>query len=109
MGFHIGGRLMETFDVAKVDKVQGFQRFLYGIRDKSGGLIMSLIIPAHCKDLIMPNTKIEEMIDESEDFYLYGWYNQHSFPIYIDKSLTDSIYMIGNTKTHKIKVVSDGQ
>lgn len=94
---------METFDVAKVDKVQGFQKFLYEIRDKSGGLVMSLIIPVAYKDLML-NPKIENLIDESKDFYLYGWYNQHSFPIYIDKSLTDSIYIIGNLWSNKIRV-----
>lgn len=99
---------METFDVAKVDKVQGFQKFLYEIRDKSGGLVMSLIIPPAYKDLML-NPKIEEIIDESKDFYLYGWYNQHGFPIYVDKILTDSIYIVGNNKSNKIKVVGNGQ
>ena len=98
---------METFDVAKVDKVQGFQKFLYELRYQSGGLVMSLIIPPAYKDLML-NTNIEGVIDESQDFYLYGYYNQHSFPIYVDKSLTDHIYMIGNVKTSKVKVVSNG-
>ena len=64
---------------------------------------MSLIIPPVYKDLML-NPKIEDVIDESQDFYLYGWYNQHSFPIYVDKELTDSIYIIGNIKTNKVKV-----
>lgn len=98
---------MEIFDVAKVDKVQGFQKFLYELRDKNGGLVMSLIIPPAYKDLML-NTNIEVVIDESQDFYLYGYYNRHGFPIYVDKSLTDHIYMIGNTKTTKVKVVSNG-
>jgi hypothetical protein len=98
---------METFNVSKADKVTGFQAFLYGIRDKSGGLIMSLIIPPTYKDLML-NPKIEELLDESSEFYLYGWYNQNGFPIYIDKTLTDSIYLIGNYKSNKIKVTSNG-
>lgn len=98
---------METFDVTKADKVTGFQVFLNEIRDKSGGLIMSLIIPPSCKDLML-NPKIEEIVDESQDFYLYGWYNQHSFPIYVDKSLTDTIYLIGNNKSNKLQVTSNG-
>jgi len=94
---------METFDVTKADKVTGFQAFLNGIRDKSGGLVMSLIIPEAYKDLML-NPKIEDLLDESTDFYLYAWYNQHGFPIYVDKSLTDTIYLIGNNKSNKIKV-----
>jgi len=95
--------VIETFDVAKVDKAQGFQTFLYGIRDKSGGLIISLIIPPTLKDMMM-NFAAEEPLDENQDFYLYGWYNQFSFPVYVDKGLTDCIYIIGNTKTSKVQV-----
>ena len=98
---------MDTFDVTKADKVTGFQAlfqaFLNGIRDKSGGLVMSLIIPPAYKDLML-NPKLEDSLDESLDFYLYGWYNQFNFPIYVDKSLTDTIYLIGNHKSNKIKV-----
>lgn len=96
---------METFDVTKVDKVTGFQKFLYEIRDKSGGLVMSLIIPPVYKDLMF-NPKLEEGIDETKDFYLYGWYNQHTFPIYVDNSLTDSIYVVCNLWSNKVKVTN---
>ncbi len=94
---------MNTFDVTKADKVTGFQKFLYELRDKSGGLVMSLIIPPAYRDLML-NPKLEDPLDETQDFYLYGWYNQHSFPIYVDKTLTDTIYLIGNNKSNKIKV-----
>lgn len=98
---------MEIFDVNKADKVTGFQLFLNDIRDKSGGLVMSLIIPEFYKDLML-NPKLEDPLDESQDFYLYAWYNQHSFPIYVDKSLTDTIYLIGNNKSNKFRVTNNG-
>lgn len=94
---------MNTFDVTKADKVVGFQKFLYEVRDKSGGLVMSLIIPPSYKDLMF-NPKLEEPLDETQDFYLYGWYNQHSFPIYVDASLTDTVYIVCNLWSRKVKI-----
>lgn len=96
------------FDVTKAEKVTGFQSFLNEVRDKSGGLVMSLIIPSSCRDLML-NPKLEDNLDESQEFYLYGYYNQHSFPIYVDKTLVDTIYLIGNNKSNKLKVTSNGQ
>jgi hypothetical protein len=95
---------METFDATVIDKVQGFQKFLYEMRDKSGGLIISLIIPQSCKELML-NPKLETP-DESKDFYLYGWYNQCSFPIYVDKELTNSFYVVCNLWSNKAKVIN---
>lgn len=87
----------------KVDKVKAFQDFILEERNKCGGVIISIIIPPNLKD-VMFNVKQEA--ESNEDFYLYGWYNQFRFQIYVDNTLTDNFYVIGNYKTLKFKVLN---
>jgi len=85
------------------DKVKTLHEFIFEKRDRCGGMLMSLIIPPALKSL-MYNVKTEPSIPDSEHFYFYGWYNVCFCEIYIDTSLTDSFYLIGNNKTAKLKV-----
>lgn len=94
---------METYNL----KTNEFEPFIHKIRDANGGLVMSLIVSPSYLDW-MSNIKVEEFKDDHQEFYLYGWYNKFSFPVYVDKTLVECMYLIGNTKTTKIKV-TDGQ
>lgn len=96
---------METLDLANnPDKVKAFQDFVFKIRDDCGGIIMHLVIPPSLKSL-MHNLKTEEGFDETNEFYLWGWYDGFKFTVYVDKTLIDSVIVFCNYKAAKIKVL----
>lgn len=89
----------------KENKAKFLCDYLYELRDRCGGLIMFLLIPPAFKEL-MYNVKTEPSIPESDHFYFYGYYDVLRGDIYVDTSLTEWVYLVGNTKTVKIKVIN---
>jgi hypothetical protein len=90
---------------ASDNKIKTLNDFICEKRDRCGGLIMSLIIPPAFKGL-MYNVTTKPTVPDSDHFYFYGWFDICQAEIYVDTTLTDSIYLIGNNKTIKIKVTN---
>jgi hypothetical protein len=89
----------------KPDKILFFKNFIHDARNSLGGLILSIIIPPKFIHL-MSNVLLETHPSDTE-FYLYGWYEQHRFPIYVDETLIDDVYLICNCKNMKLNIVGD--
>lgn len=75
--------------------------YLLQLRNECGGIAICLIISSNFKEL-MHNIKVEEDLKESEDFYFYGVYDNYRFFVYVDKTLINCMYFVGNNKTRKI-------
>ena len=85
-------------------KINDLSIFLNAIRDRSGGIIVAIIIPPALKEHML-NVLVEQ--EQEDEFYRYGWYNQFGYAIYIDKTLTDQGYLTCNGRTVKFKVKND--
>lgn len=96
--------MIQTLDLTnQAGKVVALSNFLVDTRDNLGGLIMYLIIPPSFTDL-MSDVLVEEK-PTNTDFYLYGWYDQFKFAVYVDETLQDSFYLVCNAKIIKVKVI----
>jgi|SRR5581483_7890608 len=97
---------MTTLDLTnEQDKIETLKQFLNTTRNILGGVSMYLIIPFNFINL-MYNVTIEGNLDDPDEFFYLGCYDDFRIPIYIDRTLTDSFYFFGNVKGKKVKVLN---
>jgi len=87
----------------KPEKALFFKNVIYDARNRLGGLIMSIIISPNLVHL-MSDVELEQKPSNTE-FYLYGWYEQCKFAIYVDETLNDVVYLICNYKNMKLHII----
>lgn len=92
-----------TLDLTnETEKIVAFRKFIMSARNDLGGMINSILIPPDFIEY-MSNVSLEPKLDAP--FYLYGWYEQFRFTIYIDETLKDNFYLICNRKNIKVNVI----
>ncbi len=93
------------FDLSEsANKLEDFKNLVYELRNKFGGMIIAMIIPRSLTHLMYNVEIVAE--DSKDEFFQYGYWNKFGNAIFIDKTLTDQVYLICNTNSIKLKVIN---
>lgn len=89
-------------DLTNKNKIQAIYDFIHRERNVLGGMITSLIIPPN----FIPYMYEMFMSPSSNgSFYHLGYYHEFRFPVFVDRDLISSMYLICNNGAIKVEVI----